>query len=327
MSLTGKKALVTGANGFLGAALVNRLISDGVAVRALVRNPEKATVLPAQADVQQGDITDPARMADVAQGCDVVFHVAAMLGGALNAQRRVNVEGARNVMHAAAEAGARVVHVSTISVYGYRSSGDVTEETTPAPHHEPYGVSKWEGEQVVQEVGTARAVPYAIIRPGMIYGPRSDLWSGQMFRLARRKPTVFIGNGSGSAYPIFVTDVVDMLVVLAHHEAAVNQTFHCTPDPSPTWRAFLGAYSHLAGHSRWFGLPPLLLRPLAFAAGVAGPVNSRLKDLPDLLPFSQRYITYKMDKARTLLNWQPRVALVEGVLKTEPWLREKGYLK
>ncbi|MFN8450319.1 MAG: hypothetical protein U0521_17465 [Anaerolineae bacterium] len=69
------------------------------------------------------------------------------------------------------------------------------------------------------------------------------------------KPTPFVGDGRGSVFPIYIDDVVDMMITAARHPAAANQIFNCTPDPSPTWRDFVGC-ARLAGHRRWLAIPP-----------------------------------------------------------------------
>lgn len=330
MTLQGKTVLITGATGFLGGAFCHRLAADGAHVKALARRPERDRYIReiANLDIVMGDITDEQRMREITAGCDVVFHAAAALGGPLDHQRHVNVEGTRSVMAAAASSGAqRVVHISTISVYGYKNMGDVTEDTPQNPGHDAYHISKAEAEAVVREMGVAHSIAYTILRPGMIYGPRSNMWTRRMFQLARRKPTPFIGSGKGSAYPIFIDDVVDLAINAAVHPAAENQIFNCTPDPSPTVREFLSAYSHLAGHDRWLSIPPVLARPLAALIAITAPPHSPRKDAVNALALIQRRVTYKMDKARALLGWQPQVNLQDGVLRCAPWLREKGLLR
>ncbi len=327
--LFGKTVLITGATGFLGGALALRLASEGVRVRALVRRAGRDWHLRNAASIEMvsGDLTDAAQVNHVVEGVDVIFHVAAALGGSMDWQRRVNVDGTRNIMQAAAAAGVqRVVHVSTISVYGYKNTTDVTEETPMNPSHDPYSIAKAEAETVVQDIAAKHAVPFSIMRPGMIYGPRSTSWTLGMFRIARRNPTFFIGDGSGSAYPIFVDDVVDLMMVLATHPNAIGETFNSTPDPSPTWRDFVGSYSRLAGHDNWFDFPPSLFKPAAVLAGLFAAEESPRRDLVDLLPFVQRSLTYRMDKARTLLNWQPQISLENGITRCIPWLHEIGLL-
>lgn len=329
---SGKTLLVTGATGFLGRALVERLAghTDALEIRVLVRDLQRAEKLKGlpRVTIFSGDLTQPDTLPDAVRGCQIVFHSGAALGGDLALQMAVNRDGTRHLATAAANAAVeRFVHISSIAVYGYRNRQDVTEETTPEPGHDPYNVSKLAAEHALKEVAAGHHLEYSIIRPGMIYGPRAGMWTGQMFKVARRNPTIFVGSGSGSAYPIHVADVIDLLLIAALHPNAVGETFNCTPDPSPTWREYLGGYARLAGHQRWLGIPPLLLWPLIQLAGRLAPASSRQRDLPDLLPFSQRYITYKTDKARRLLGWTLKITLQQGIDGTADWLRERGLLK
>ena len=273
MTLSDQQVLVTGATGFLGGALVLRLAVEGARVRALARSARKAEFLRERGiEVFEGDVTDRTAMREAAQGCHVVFHVAASLGGSYAQQRAVNVEGTRNVALAAALANVeRFVHVSSISAYGYNYRGDVTEEMALAPGADPYAITKAEAEHVVREID----MPYTMIRPGMIYGPGAVNWTGNLFKVARLNPTPFVGNGLGSAFAIHVDDVVDLLVTSATHPAAVGQVFNCTPDPSPTWREYLGRYSLLAGHDNWLAIPPALIYPIA---GIAMLLSATLHD-------------------------------------------------
>ncbi len=330
MSLSGKIVLVTGATGFLGGALAIRLAQEGACVKALARRPEKAGFLQSNPNIEivQGDINNAARMVEVTQGCEYVFHVAAALGGSLEKQRVSNVDGTRKVMLAAAAAQVkRVVHVSSIAVYGYSSRNDVSEDTSQKPGHVPYNVSKSEGESIVREIGEHYHVPYSIIRPGMIYGPRSNGWTATMFKLGKRQPTLFLGNGSGSAHPIYIDDVVDMMIVLAEHPAAVGEAFNCAPDPAPSWREFIGGYSRLAGHNRWLGIPVLPIKIIAPLIESLLTLSGEPQDLPTLVPFMQSKRTYSMTKAHELLGWEPKVELQEGIDRCAPWLREQGLLK
>jgi nucleoside-diphosphate-sugar epimerase len=320
---------LTGGTGFLGGEVAHALIRAGARVRALVRNPDRAQYIQGLPGLEfvYGDLAQPVSYQQAIQGCQVVMHVGAALHGNLADQLIVNRDGTRMLANTAAEAGIeRFVHVSTISVYGYRNTEDVTEITPPYPGKDPYGVSKLAGEITLRQVAGEQGLNYTIVRPGMIYGPRSGMWTGEMFKLARRRPTIFIGNGSGSCYPIHVTDVVKLLLLVAEHPAAAGETFNCTPDPSPTWREYLGSYSKLAGHQTWLGIPLFLLTPVAQIACKLAPEASPLRDLPDLLPFSQRYLTYKMTRARQLLNWQPEVTLEDGIASCADWLREKHLL-
>lgn len=330
MSLTEATVLVTGASGFLGGALARRLAADGAYVKAFARSAATAPILQNHERIEpvQGDITDPASLSAAVQGCDYVLHSAVAFTD-IATQRVVNVEGTRHVMEAAAAANVkRVVHVSTIATYGYNRSGDITEDMPlQRARAEPYNITKIEAEAVVRAVGAERGVSYSIIRPAMIYGPRSGMWTARLFRLARRPILPFVGRGDGSAHPIYVDDVVDLCLVLATHPATDGEAFNCAPDPAPTWRDWLGRYQQMAGRkNNWLALPPALVMGLARGAAAIAPASSPIKDAPDFIQSSQQTFTFKMDKARDLLGWQPQVDLDRGMAHSADWLREVGLL-
>ncbi len=283
-------------------------------------------------EVLPGDVTDGQRMRDIARGCDYVFHLVAVWRGSLAHHRAVNVEGTRNVMMAAVEAGVeRIVHVSTVSVYGFRLHGGISEDAPLQPGSTPYNLTKAEGEMVVREIATRHSLPYSMIRPGNIYGPRSPIWTTALFRytqakLLNHRYTFWFGDGCGSAHPIYVDDVVDLLLTLATHPAARGEVFHCAPDPSPTWREFLSGYGQLAGGSRWVGVPR---GTVYFPAAIAEPFLHLAEQglaLRELLRYMEQPVTYRMTKARDLLGWRPQVDLGTGILRCAPGLREQGVL-
>jgi nucleoside-diphosphate-sugar epimerase len=322
-------AFVTGATGLLGGALARRLAAEDARVRALVRSPHKADFIRGVDGIEmvQGDVTDAARMRELIAGCDIVFHCAAAFGNR-EQQQRVNVEGTRCVMQASAEAQTkRVIHVSSLAVYGYAKYGILREDEPIIPTaHEPYSQTKAEGETVVREIASQHHISYVIIRPGMIYGPRAEQWTDRMFRLARRRPVIWIGDGGGSTFPVHVDDVVDMMIVTATHPAAHNQTFNCVHPVPVTWREFLLGYAKLAGHQSWLGIPPALAVVLARIVGALSLPGSRAKAAPDALQglYSQRSVD--MSKARTLLDWQPKIDLETGIQTCVPYLQAKGWL-
>lgn len=336
-----KTALVTGASGFLGGALAHQLAAQGVRVRALVRNPAKADFLRSPTrdvllqrspiEIVHGSLDDADSLRAAAAGCDVVFHSAALLGGHIDQQRVTNVEGTRRLLHAAADAGVRrVVHVSTLSVYGVCYDGHIGEGThPPAPGSDPYGITKAEAEAVVREVSAARGIEHTILRPGMIYGPRAGLWTGGAFRFASMVPTFWIGSGYGLAHCIYVDDVCDMMALLAEHPAAVGETFNCCSDPSPTWRTFIGEYARLARgvNDDWFEMPPEVAYLVGGLVMLLSPSTSRGRMALDFVSFVQKRAQFSMAKARQRLGWQPQVSIEEGVARCADWLRAQGWLK
>jgi nucleoside-diphosphate-sugar epimerase len=328
-SLAGQIVAVTGATGFLGGALTRRLVTEGVTIRALVRNIKKADALRKMQGVEivGGDLQDAAALRKLTEGCSVVFHVAAALGGPLAHQERSNVEGTRQLAQAAGESGVkRVVYVSSIAAYGYGISGVIAEETEPKPGRVAYNITKLQGEQVTREVSKHHGFEYAIIRPGMIYGPGSNAWTRTLFRVAQGWAVLFPGDGSGTAYPIHVDDVVDLILVLGQHPEASGEAFNCAPDPSPTWREWLLGYAQLAGHERWLGLPMWPIRAAAPLIEAILSAQGGPQDLPALVQYVVTQRTYSMKKAAERLGWRPKIDLASGLQSCVPWLRQQGLL-
>jgi len=328
---TGHTVFVTGATGFLGGVMARTLAARGAHVKALARRPGRDKYLQGIANLEMvsGDLSDASPLAALMQGCDIVFHVAAQLGGTYAVQYPPNVEGTRHMAQAAAQAGVkRFIHISTLAVYGPRIPDLVTEDTPLNPGAAPYNRTKAEAEAALHNVAQQTSLVSTVIRPGMIYGPRSAAWTNGLFRLAARRPLVFVGDGSGSAHAIYVDDVADLALTAALHPAAAHEAFNAVSDPAPTWRDLIGGYAALAHNASWVAIPPALLRPVAHVIEAVLRLRGEPQDVPDLMNnFILARKRISMDKARRLLNWQPRVSLAEGLALCEPYLREKGLLR
>jgi nucleoside-diphosphate-sugar epimerase len=329
MILKNRVALVTGATGFLGSHLVQRLSHGGVTVRALARLPNRDQIIRDLPNVEMimGDITEAQRMKEITDGVDYVFHVAAAMGGKLDYQKQVNIDGTTCVTYAAIEANVkRLVHVSSIGYYGFPPPPLVTEDTSITKTSSPYNITKASAEIMLRTIAEAKSLSYSIIRPAMIYGARSHAWTDLMFKLARWKPTPFIGDGSGYAHPIYVDDVIDLMTTLATHPKADGEAFNCAPDPAPTWRDYLGHYSTLVGHQNWLSLPKPLFKTVAPFAEFGATLLGEPRAIPQMIDFITSKSTYSMQKANNLLDWQPSISLEDGIQSCIPYLQEKGLL-
>lgn len=166
-------ALVTGATGFLGRHLVTALLRDPeMRVRALVRSAP--TALPRTVDVVHGDLTmEDGRIERAVDGCDVVFHCAAVVGDRVSwaAGRAVNVDGARRVAKVADKTGVkRFIHVSSVAVYGF-DAGTYDEGSPRVCPGEPYIDTKSRGEEACEAELRDGSTRLVIMRPAVIYGP------------------------------------------------------------------------------------------------------------------------------------------------------------
>ena len=184
--------LVTGATGFIGRRIVTRLVERGEEVRRLVRpvpNP-RASGLPAVHFVT-GDVTDPDSLRAACDGVDMVVHTVAVIREkGRTTFEAVNVQGTRNVVEAAEQAGvSKIVHLSAIGA-------------GPDPQY-PYLRSKWEGEEAVVN----SKLRHVVLRPSLVFGP-GDEFINALAATIRVGPVVpFIGSGNAKFQPIHVEDV------------------------------------------------------------------------------------------------------------------------
>src|SRR3954471_21759748 len=204
------RVFITGAHGFIGAALARRLAQGGAEVRGVdVRASADGAVVA-------GDIGTPGAWQDHADGCDVVLHTAAvvsMRGTDPGAVWRVNALGTRHVLDAAARGGAaRVVHLSSVTVFGNDFPDGVDEAYPTRPNGVPYVDTKVAAEALVLRAHAAGELPCTIVRPGDVYGPRSRPWTLLPVEEIRRRRFVLPARGRGIFSPIFVDDLVDGIV-------------------------------------------------------------------------------------------------------------------
>jgi nucleoside-diphosphate-sugar epimerase len=295
-------------------------------IRVLDRSPGRLLDLEAGAVAIQGDVTDAAAVAGALEGVQYVFHTAALLGGDTDAQRLVNVEGARTVATEAARAGVRrLVHISSNAVYGF-CEGVVTEDMGPKPTDQIYSVSKAEGEAAVRAVADRDGLSYTIIRPAAIFGPGAEYFTKTFMKRALKRPMIQVGTGAGDQAVVYVDDVADLSVVAATHPAAEGEAFNCAIDPPPTMKEYLHAYGKLVGNTSWLGIPMSVVRTASWVVVPFAKQHTYARQLPQNLRQVGRYAIYSGDKARRLLGWEPAYDVERGVRASIPWLRAEGVL-
>jgi len=250
--LTGKTVLVTGATGFIGGRLVERLVSlEGARVRALVHtmgNAVRIARLPVE--LIRGDLLDLDSLRSAAQGCDVIFHCAYGSSGNDEERRQVNVDGTRNVLQAALEAGVRrVVHFSTVAVHDVDHSGVVDETAPYATQGDVYTLSKIEAEKVVFAYQRDNGLEVVVLRPPVVYGPYAPYWTVAQIECIKNGNFTLVEDGQGTCNPIYVDDVVAASTLAAVHPGADGEAFIIANNPT-TWREVFGYYLQMVGKSQ-----------------------------------------------------------------------------
>jgi 2-alkyl-3-oxoalkanoate reductase len=244
------KVLVTGATGFIGRRLVDRLAKSGARVRALVL-PDERCAMAAGVEVVRGDISDPAAVDAAMAGVRRVYHLAAVVGdwGHESLFQRVNVEGTRNVLDAATRTPCeRVIMVSSIVVHGWHLCTGPCHDSSPRQYGVgPYSRSKRAAEQLALDYHALGRVPVTVVRPGNVYGPRSPLWVDQIVRLLRAGKGLVIDSGEGDAILAYVDNVVDVIARAADTAGAAGRVYHAVDGSGVTWRQYLGDLARIAG--------------------------------------------------------------------------------
>jgi predicted dehydrogenase/nucleoside-diphosphate-sugar epimerase len=175
-SAAGKRVLVTGASGFIGCRLSERLhFGSDWTVRALIRTPGRAVRLARMPiEFAIGDLSSPTDLARALEGCDAVVHAGIGTSWRESERFAVNVKGTRNLVDAALRADVkRFIHISTLALYGERVTGTITEDTPLQPKKGwDYAESKHAAEQIVLEAA-GRGLPAIVLRPSVVYGPHN----------------------------------------------------------------------------------------------------------------------------------------------------------
>jgi len=243
MNLRGRKIFVTGATGFIGGRLVEKLIlEEGADVVALVRNFKSASRL-ARFPVKMigGDVLDEACLAKAMDGCSAVIHCAVDGSGTPEQNRRVSVEGARNICQAAKKLGVqRMVHLSTISVYGRTAPGVLDELAPKSPHPDPYGMVKLEAENVVLDFAKS-GVPCTVLQPTVVYGPWSH-WTVSTAQLLGTGKVILPDNGEGRCNAVYVDDVANAIFCACRSTQSIPGPYLISAEASVAWADYYRAY-------------------------------------------------------------------------------------
>jgi nucleoside-diphosphate-sugar epimerase len=325
--------LVTGATGFIGARLMERLLREGYPVRCLVRASSDASRLE-QLDVEiaVGDLTKPSSLARAVDGARFVLHCGALVSDWATRREiaQTNVEGTRGLLEASVDASVqRFVHLSSTDVYGHPDGAAIEESFTASRFGNWYAQSKREAEQEVRQAQRTHALQAVILRPATVYGPGSIDVVAEIARAIRARHMLLIDRGRAVAGLCYVENLVDAALLALRHEAAPGQAFNISDGLDVTWKRFTDDLAAGLGcpQVRW-SLPYWLANLVGFSLEHGYRLLRRGTGLtaPPLLSRQAVQVLGKSQdfsscRACAMLGWEPRVDYARGLQATLAWLR------
>ena len=301
--------MVTGAGGFIGSSLSQALVDQGADVIGLDAVASAgARVRGSGADFGVADVTDPATLRPPFAGATLVFHTAARVddGGDMAEFIRVNVQGTANVMDAAAAVEARVVHLSSVAVFGYEDPADQDETA----HLRAYGIPYLDTKSASDRLARSRGA--VVVRPGDVYGPASVPWVLRPLELARGRQLAY-PDADALMLPVYVDDLVEA-ILLAAERGEPGEAYTAWHGEAVTFAEYFRRLCEIAG------APPPRRLPRAVLEAVGAATEAFDRALGRRPRFSARATTFvsrrglaSNRRAREELGWEPRVGLAEGL--------------
>lgn len=307
--------LVTGAAGFVGAALCNRLRADGHTV--------VATDLRTEPPLRPLDVTDRRAVRGLIgqTAPDVVVHAAAIVDdrGPRAQFERVNVGGTRHIIEACASQGVgRLVHISSIAALGV-SPGRCDQATplamtTGSPYFDTKAASEW----LVRRAHGQGKVSGVIVRPGDVWGLGSIPWVERPLALIRARQPVLVGGGNGRVNHCWIDNLIDGITLAVAHADAPGGCFTFHDEQDTRVKTYLTRLARAAGiQSPLRGIPTHVATGIAHAFRVAGPITKLAGIETPFTPAAVRYLTRESTHctatSRDVLGWRPAVQLDEGM--------------
>ena len=303
---------ITGATGGVGRAVCRLARARGDKVKALVRDPARASELSALGvELVRGDLEDGAALERTAEGADAFLHGAAHVGdtGTPEEFERVNVGGTRNALEATKRAGVkRFVHVSSTAVYGRPPHGNIDEQHPLRPFGTPYEDTKLAAEKLAFGRGKELGLQVSAVRPCIVFGPEDRVFLPRAVATLRARRGLLINGGKTPLNVVDADDVADVLLRCASQPSAVSEAFNVASSPPPLVREVFETIADAAGVPR-----PTISVPYSVAMPIARVVDALWKALrrpgpapvtPFVVTLMTRDVVYDASKARRLLGWE-----------------------
>lgn len=327
--------LVTGASGFIGGRLSERLLGAGHRVRCLVRDSSDTSRLERlDVELTRGELGDPDSLARAVLGATHVFHCAALVSdwATVTEIRRTNVQGTAGLLAAACDARVeRFIHLSTTDVYSHPGRAAVPESFRAETFGNWYAQSKREAEAEVARAARTQALETVILRPATVYGPGSVDVIGEIARAICTRQMLLIGRGRSLAGLCFIDNLIDAALLALGHPAAAGLAFNVSDGVDISWRELCGDLAEgLGAPAVRFSLPypPAAMLGLLLEQGYRLLRRTTGLTIPPLLSRQAvqvlgREQNFDTTRITQVLGWEPRIDYRDGLQATLAWLREE----
>ncbi|MDP3730030.1 MAG: NAD-dependent epimerase/dehydratase family protein [Candidatus Omnitrophota bacterium] len=320
--------LVTGAAGFIGSHIAERLIKNGEEVIALVRKTSNTKFLSGLGvKFAYGDINDPGSVKRAMQGIDIVYHSAALADEWISPKEayRVNVEGTKNILDAAMEAKVkRFVFISSLAVLGMKDHHGTPAD---APYHktgDSYIDTKIDSERLVMDYYRKYGLPVTVVRPGFVFGPRDNKLIPRLSDRLGKKQFMFVGSGKNKINAVYIENLTDAIISAGLSEKAVGQKYNVTNDSGMTLEALVLSIVDIWKFERPKKHIPKFMAYLVCNVLTAMARLAKAKEPPYItrtrIKFLSLNLDFDIDKTKKDLGYSPRVSIEEGLRRTKDWM-------
>lgn len=323
--------LITGATGFIGSHIAQRLAEYQEEVTALVRKTSKIDFLKSLGiKFAYGDINDIDSVRRAMNGIEVIYHSAALADEWISPKEahRVNVQGTKNLLDCALEAKVKkFVFVSSLAVLGMQ---DHYGTAADAPYHktgDSYIDTKIDSEQLVMEYYRKYNLPVTVVRPGFVFGPRDNKLIPRISERLKKNQFMFVGDGKNKINSVYIENLTDAIILAARSDKAIGQKYNVTNDSNMTLEDLVSKIVDI-----WKFDKPKKHIPKALAYLVCSVLTGwarliRAKEPPYITKTRIKFLSLNLDfdisKTRNDLGYNPRVSIEEGLKRTKEWM-EKG---
>jgi len=323
----GQQVLITGATGFIGRRLVNRLSSLGYRLRCVVRPMSDTTALLNKPNVEIvcADLTDTRSLFDVVRGVEIIYHLALDYS-------RPEVDGVRNLLEACHSNNLRrFVYFSSIAVVGLSAVMEEITESSPCLPDTEYGRAKLRAEELLLQAYAKNGFPVVILRPTSVYGiGETNFWLPVFQAVHSERLVRLFGDGSNLLSLCFIDNLIDGAVLAHEQDSVTGQVFIISDHRPYSFREVVDAIAESCGvRSPQGAIPKWLALPVAQLLDYLWRLELKEPIVPFLPANVTRWIAHyptSIAKAKAGLGFKPRINLVEGTRITADWYRQNGFL-